>query len=863
MSLTIAMQSAVSGLNAAQLALQVTSGNVANANTPGYTRKVTSVETNILNGLAAGVLTTNVIRNVDLALQQQLRIQTSNANQSDTLSAYYQQMQNMFGSLGTNGNDASFVGAISSLENSLQALAINPQGVSEHANVTNAAQNLTQQLAGMGGQLQDMRRQADSQISDAVTTVNAQLQIIDQLNKNISRNKALNLPTGDLEDQRDTAINKIAEQMDITYFQRQNGEVAIYTRGGRTLLDQEPQLLTHAPASSMSASITHANGGVDGIWLGGVDITDEIKAGNIGGLINVRDSVVPNLSSQLDRLSGVMSDQMNAFQNDGTAVPPPNSLTGTHSFVGGDTLVASGNIRIAVTDSSGKYVDDGGGNPDYGNIDLSALTSAVGGTLTVQNVVDAINGGVIPGFTGIAGVTASLSNGNLVIKADNPAYGVVIDNSDVDGSFGTNGSVDATGVTTGGDITTFPTPTITLATSGISQAASSALQALLVNGNLNLAMETTAGTPGALQLSANPNFAFGPLGGGAGSSLGLPVNTASGDLAAGGTVEVSIDSNGDGTADTVIGTLTFGAATLNNPTAGGAQGSLAIQGIDISRNATVQVAGGAQSFNQFFGLNDFFTTGTNYDNYGSAPQTSSTTALNLSGTLSFSGIFGSTTVNYASANTLSDIATAINGNAALQTANITASIIPDGTGGHLQIEDADGNNFSLTDSGMLLSTLKVGTDTTGIVQALKVNPSLLNNPQLLATGQLDETTPPAIGNRGVFSGDGSIVQNMANAFNSQITFPTAGGLSQTTTTLGGYGTMILSLNAVNAANVANTTTFQDTLLQNLQTKFQSASGVNIDEELSNMILYQNAYTASARVITTAADMLKTLTDMMP
>lgn len=862
MSLTIAMQSAVSGLNAAQLALQVTSGNVSNANTPGFTRKVTNVETNILNGLAAGVLTTNVIRNVDLALQQQMRIQTSNTNLSDTLDAYYQQMQNMFGSLGTGGNDTSFVGAIGSLENSLQALALNPQGVSEHTNVINAAQNLTQQLTSMGGQLQDMRRQADSQISDAVDTVNAQLKIVDQLNKNISRNKALNLPTGDLEDQRDTAIDKIAQQMDITYFERPNGEVSIYTRNGRTLLDQEPQVLTHAPASSMSASITHANGSIDGIWLGGVDITDEIKSGKVGSLINVRDSVVPDLSSQLDRLSGMMRDQMNAFHNDGTAYPPPNSLTGTHTFVAGDTLVASGNIRIAVTDGSGNYVDNGSGSPDFGDIDLSALTSAVGGTLTVQNVVDAINGGVIPGFNGIAGVTASLSNGNLVVKANNPAFGVVIDNSDVDGSLGTKGSVDASGVTTGGDITTFPTPTIKLATSGISVAAGNALQALLVNGNLNLAMQTTAGAPGALQLSANTNFAFGPVGGGAGSSLGLPVNTASGDLSAGGTVEVSIDSNADGIADTVIGTLTFGVATLNSPTTGGAQGSLAIQGIDVSRNATVQVAGSAESFNQFFGLNDFFTSGTNYGAYSSAPHTSTSTALNLSGILSFSGIFGSTTVNYASANSLTDIATAINGNATLQAANITASIIPDDTGGHLQIEDADGNNFSLTDSGTLLSTLKVGTDTTGIIEALRVNPALANNPQLLATGQLDESTPPVIGKGAVFSGDGSTVQNMANAFNSQIIFPNADGLSQTTTTLGGYGTMILSLNAVNAANTANQKSFQDTLLQNLQTKFQSASGVNIDEELSNMIVFQNAYTASARVITTAADMLKTLTDMV-
>lgn len=862
MSLTIAMQSAVSGLNAAQLALQVTSANVSNANTPGYTRKTTSVETNILNGMGAGVLTTNVVRSVDIALQQQLRNQSSNAGSSDTLNTYYQQMQQMFGSIGTNGADTSFVGQLSGFENVLQAIAINPEGVSERSNLVNTAQNLTQQLGSIGQQLQGMRQQADSQISTSIDTINAQLTNIDGLNKAISRNKAMGLPTGDLEDQRDTAIGKISKQMDINYFERSNGEVSIFTKNGRTLLDAQPQFLSHAAASSMNASISLANGGVSGIMLGGVDITSEITGGNIGGLINVRDNIAPNLSSQLDRLTGVITDQMNALHNDGSAFPPPNGLTGSHNFVGGDTLVASGNIRIAVTDSSGKYVDDGTSNPDFRNIDLSKLTAAVGGTLTVQNVVDAINGGVIAGFPGVPGVTASLNSGNLVIKANNPANGVIIDDSNVDGSLGTNGSVSAAGVTTGGDITTFPTPTIKLATSGISAAAGSALQALLVNGTLNLNIDTTAGAPGAVRLAADSKFTFGPLNGAAGSSLGLPVSTASGDLTAGGTVEVSMDTNGDGTSDTVIGTITFPAITVNNPTVGGAQGNIAIQGINISRNAQVQVGGAPQSFNQFFGLNDFFTTGTNYDKYASAQQTSDSSALNLSGTLKFSGIFGNTTVNYATTDSLSAIAASINGNATLQTAHITAKVEPQGAAFVLKVLDSDGNNFSMTDGATLLSTLNVGTDTTGILQTVQVRQSLANNPSLIATGQLDDVTPPAIGAAAVTSGDASTVQAMANVFTKQLSIPAAGGLSLMTTTVGGYGANILSINAVNAANASNTQQFQDTLLQSLQTKLQSASGVNLDEELSSMILFQNAYTASARVITTASDMLKTLSDMV-
>lgn len=861
MGLTIAMQSAISGLQAAQLALQLTSANVTNANTPGYSRKTMDLESRILNGMGAGVLTNNILRSVDLDLQRQMRVQSTDASRFSTLGSYYDQMQHLFGNL--NDNSASYVSGISSFENALQSLGINPEGVSQRIDVLNTAQNLTAQLGSVSRELQDMRRQADNAVTEAIQTVNDQLDIVNQLNKQIARGIGLDQPVGDLQDKRDIAIDTIAQKLDITYFTQGNGEVIIFTKGARTLVDAEPQLLSHSPSSAMSATVSYAAGSVDGIYLRGVDITSEIKGGEIGALIDLRDSRVPGIVSELDRLTEGLRDEINAVHNDGTAFPPPNSLTGSHQFVAGDTLVANGNLRIALADSSGRYVDDGGGNPAYADIDLTQLTAAAGGTLTVQDVIDAINGGVIPGFAGVPGVQAALINGNMVVKSTNPLYGVIVDSSDVDGSLGTAGIVDATNVTTGGDITAFPAPTIQLATNGISPAASTALQALLVNGELNLNVETTAGGPGAVRLAADANFSFGPLGGGAGSSLGLPVSTASGDLAAGGTVEVSMDSDADGISDTVIGTITFGAITLAGATAGGGQGYIAIQGIDITNDAVVSVAGGGMSFNQFFGLNDFFTTGTDYDAYSSSAQPDSGTALNVAGTLSFSGIFGSTTVNYLTSDDMTTIAAAINADATLQAANISAQIFPDDANTvRLLITDSDGNNFSLTDSGGLLSALDVRTDPAGISQAMQVRQSLINDPARIARGKMDNVNTPAIGASAVAAGDGSTVQEMAYAFTNQIRFPASGGLATTTTTLGGYAASILSLNAVQTANIESTQTFKSSLVTQLQTRLSSQSGVNIDEELAQMIMFQNAYAASARVITVASQMFDILNDLV-
>jgi len=88
--------------------------------------------------------------------------------------------------------------------------------------------------------------------------------------------------------------------------------------------------------------------------------------------------------------------------------------------------------------------------------------------------------------------------------------------------------------------------------------------------------------------------------------------------------------------------------------------------------------------------------------------------------------------------------------------------------------------------------------------------------------------------------------------------PAAGGLGATSTTVGSYAGQIIGNAALQSSNASNTASFQSTLLQNIQNKESSLSGVNIDEEMSNLIVYQNAYSASARVISVVDAMYQAL-----
>ncbi len=707
MSLIIALQSAVSALQVNQQHLEIISNNVANANTEGYTRKTLSQETRVLDGQGAGVLAGDVSRHVDENLLKEFRVQSSQLGAFEIRDGYFERMQDLFGTL---LNDASIAAIVTDFGNTLEAFAINPEGSSQRLEVINAAVTLTRQMSRMGAELQELRGEADVQITQAIDIINAQLVIVDELNRNIARNLAVGLPAGALQDQRDVAINKIAEQIDISYFTRDSGEIVILTSSGKTLLDREPQFLSHDPSPSMDAAITHADGGVSAILLGGIDITNEIRSGRIGGLIEARDVTLPDLVAQLDRLTAMLRDELNALHNDGTAFPPPNTLTGTHAFSAADTLVASGTVRIAVADGDGAYVDNGSGGADFVDIDLAALTAAVGGTPTVQDVIDAINGGVIAGFDGVSGATASLIDGHLVIQANDPSYGIVVNGSDT----------------------------------------------------------------------------------------------------------------------------------------------------------AVTVAGTTRTFSHFFGLNDFFTTATDYDVYSSAPQNNAATPLALSGTLTFSGAFTGSpaTIAYATGDSLTSIAAAINADATLGSANISAAVVTEGSKVRLRIVDEDGNNFMLTDGGALLSGLGFATDTTGIVRSFTVRQGLVDDPARLSHGTLDNAVAPAIGGRAITAGDNTIAQAMASKFAEDLAFVSAGGLPATAVTLASYATQIVALNSVEAANTKGTLNVKEALVRDLSASLASVSGVNIDEELANMILFQNAYSASARLISVVSEMLRILTEIV-
>jgi flagellar hook-associated protein 1 FlgK len=131
-------------------------------------------------------------------------------------------------------------------------------------------------------------------------------------------------------------VDRLSQLIDIRAVGRSNGAIVVFTAGGRTLVDGTATKLSHIAAAGADASVTYANGDFDGIYVGdrtaGNDITGDIRSGELSGLIEMRDKVLPDLQSSLDALATELRDTVNAVHNRGTGFPGLVSMAGSPVF---------------------------------------------------------------------------------------------------------------------------------------------------------------------------------------------------------------------------------------------------------------------------------------------------------------------------------------------------------------------------------------------------------------------------------------------------------------------------------------------------------------------------------------------------
>ena len=328
MSLSQALSIAMSGLRANQLALSLTSSNVANSDTPGYIRKTVNQIQTSSGSIGAGVSITGVNRELDLYLQQQIRTEQSGASYADLRSSILSSLQSIYG---TPGGTGTLETAFNKLVTAVQGLSTSSDSQSARIGVLNAAQSLTQQLNSMSGGIQSLRSQAESGLNSAVNTANTAMQQIVNLNTQLQSGNTSDAAAAALKDQRDQYVDQLSQLMDIRVIDSGNNQIQVFTNSGVQLVGAEASTLSFNPQGTVTpntqwdADPTKSNLGTLTLHFpngGSLNLiqTNSIRSGTIAGYLELRDKTLVQAQTQLDQFAANMSSLLSDKTTAGTAV---------------------------------------------------------------------------------------------------------------------------------------------------------------------------------------------------------------------------------------------------------------------------------------------------------------------------------------------------------------------------------------------------------------------------------------------------------------------------------------------------------------------------------------------------------------
>ena len=348
MSLTLTLSTALSGLMTSQRGLDNVAHNVSNVNTPGYTRKVMRQESVTLAGKGAGVQVADIIRKVDEGVLRSLRVESANRG-------YYQAMFNSMdrlqGLLGNPADSNSISHQIQRLTNDLEALAGGMEGSIGAQMAVRSFESVSQALSRLTQTVQSMRTEIDREISSAVRDVNNQIEAIHALNVKITNGATVGQDVSGLRDARDQALNALSETLDIRY-NYVNDAAIIYTPSGQLLLEAVPIKLEAMASTQLTSGL---EGG--GVRIQGTKEPLVLRSGTLKGLLDVRDTTLPEIQSNIDELAHQMIREMNMAHNRGTSWPETRSeITGSRVFMNSNIQKISmteGDTSITIFDQDG------------------------------------------------------------------------------------------------------------------------------------------------------------------------------------------------------------------------------------------------------------------------------------------------------------------------------------------------------------------------------------------------------------------------------------------------------------------------------------------------------------------------------
>ena len=354
------LSTSVSGLLAFQKALNVTSNNISNVATPGYSVEQANFTEQpgqaFSSGyIGSGVNVQSVTRAYDELLAGQVRSSQSSYSSFNTYATQASQVDNMLSDSST-----GLTASLQAFVNALQTVANSPSSTAQRQALLSQAQGLAQQMQNYSQQLSTYSAGVESQISGSVTSINTLSAGIAQLNGQIASGLASTGQTPNaLMDQRDQMLDQLSQYVSVNTATQADGSMNVYIGTGQPIvIGSTSQALTATP------SPYNATQNDIGIVSGGktADITSEITGGSLGGLLSVRSQVLQPAQNTLGQFSVGLASLVNQAQAAGVdltgAAGKPMFAVGPVTTAASSANTGTSTIAVTRTDLNSLTADD-------------------------------------------------------------------------------------------------------------------------------------------------------------------------------------------------------------------------------------------------------------------------------------------------------------------------------------------------------------------------------------------------------------------------------------------------------------------------------------------------------------------------
>ncbi|MFZ5830407.1 MAG: flagellar hook-associated protein FlgK [Planctomycetota bacterium] len=350
MSLFSSIQMAGNTLRANEIALQVTGQNIANANTPGYIREeiiLAPAPTQRYGGLllGMGVKVNAVVQKLDAFLEERLRGAVSDLYGTTAREEAYAQLEGLVGEL----SDTDLSSVMNDFFSSISEILNQPESRSVRNLATLQGKTLTESINRLANRATELRADVDGRIQDMAGDINRLIEEIRVLNIRIADTEGGDVSMSDavgLRDQRLTALENLAELIDIRVVEQPSGGVTVYTGGDFLVFEGTSREVELVLDSDRGLTVAE-------IHIKQTDAPLIPASGELRGLMDSRDEILGGFLDELDDFARTLAFEFNKLYSSGQGLTGFTSLTS--EYIVDDIAAPLNQTGLPFTPSNGSF----------------------------------------------------------------------------------------------------------------------------------------------------------------------------------------------------------------------------------------------------------------------------------------------------------------------------------------------------------------------------------------------------------------------------------------------------------------------------------------------------------------------------